>query len=106
VKGVEEYGGIMTYGGRMNGVDSAVGNTDLTGKVSKGGSFTQSFVEVISVRNVLTHPSWPNCPPTASGHHGHWCFCAGSHGGSRQEQCSTHHTDQPPTKAVGRTSCM
>jgi hypothetical protein len=33
IKGTEKFTGITTYGGRMNGVDSAVGHTDLSGKV-------------------------------------------------------------------------
>lgn len=33
IKNTERFKGIMTYGGRMNGVDSAVGHTDLSGKV-------------------------------------------------------------------------
>ena len=36
VKDVDKYKGILTYGGKKDGVDSAVGTTDLTGKVRRG----------------------------------------------------------------------
>jgi hypothetical protein len=37
VKDIDKYKGILTYGGKKDGADSAVGTTDLTGKVSRRG---------------------------------------------------------------------
>ena len=39
VKDVAAFKGVLTYGGRKDGVDCAVGNTDLTGKVGWGAGW-------------------------------------------------------------------
>ena len=36
---MEKFQGTLTYGGQIDGVDSAVGGTDLSGKASNTGRF-------------------------------------------------------------------